>query len=130
MALFVFPESLKKEKWEKARWEESRLGGDAKGKLRMAPPNNDNEVLSGIGSNSGPVIDYVGRADEDVTSSRDAGGIITQIFGPLAIFLPAMVATPGMARKRRDWSLTLLCIGLFAYTLSTVRIIPLPLAEC
>jgi len=112
-------------------WEDSRLGGGAKGKLRMAPPTNDNEVLSGIGSNPGPVIDYVGRADKDVTNTRDArGGIITQIFGPLAIFLPAMVATPGIARKRRDWSLTLLCIGLFAYTLSTVRIILLPLAEC
>ena len=129
MALFVFPESLKKGKREKARarWEDSKMGGDVKGKVRMAPSIHDNEVLSGIGSIPGPVIDYVGRADEDVASFQGArGGIIKQLFSPLAIFSPTMVSTPGISRKRWDWSLTLVATGFFAYTLSTVRMFPSP----
>jgi hypothetical protein len=125
VALFVFPESLRKEKMERARQEYSKMGDDAPGKVRVLPPSHHNDGLSGIGSISAPVIDYVGKADEDVTSFWGArGGILTRFFMPLAIFSPAMVATPGITRKRRDLNLTFLAIGFFAYTLSTVRMSP------
>lgn len=124
MSLFLFPESLKKEKRERARQEYRKVGGDAKGKIRMPPPPHDNEGLAGISSIPAPLID-VGRADDAETNVWGAkGGIWSQLFRPLAIFLPARVASPGIARKRLDWNLTLLAIGLFGYTLSTVRMFP------
>lgn len=131
MALFVFPESLKKEKRERARRKHTKVGGDSKGDFRMRPPVHDIEVLSGIGNVSGPVIYHARRVGEDSRGLQVAkGDILTQFFRPLAIFLPTVVATHGTTRQRRDWNLTLLAIGLFTYTLSTVRTcFLLPLAE-
>ena len=124
MALFLFPESLRMEKMERARREYRKVGSGAKGKIRMPLPPHDNEGLVGIGSIPAPVVN-VGRTDEGGISFCGAkGGIWSQLISPLAIFLPARVSSPGIARKRLDWNLTLLTIRLFAYTLSTVWMFP------
>ena len=60
------------------------------------------------------------RQEERESGARSGVGIIGHFLSPLAVFLPVMVLNPSGLRKRRDWSLTLLAVGLFGYMLSTV----------
>ncbi|KAF7354880.1 hypothetical protein MSAN_01402500 [Mycena sanguinolenta] len=57
-------------------------------------------------------------AGEAVLRNPRKFGILKDIFSPLAIFLPVSIPIPGSARKRKDWSLTLLTCALFGYMLS------------
>ena len=117
---FVFPESLDKEKRERAMiaYKNSGVLGGKKGKSRESAST----LSSGDPGSS--------SADEEnnieVRLGRETGvrsgvaGIISHFFSPLAVLLPVTILDPSGLGKRRDWSLTLLAGGLFGYMLSTV----------
>jgi MFS family permease len=116
---FVFPESLNKEKRERAMmaYKKSRGLGGRKGKARE-------RALTF--SSGDPGISSADEEEEESQGERESGvqsggtGIISHLLSPLAIFLPVMVLDPSGLGKRRDWSLTLLAGGLFGYMLSLV----------
>lgn len=121
---FVFPESLDKEKMERAMIAyKSHVVGGRKGKAReraLTFSSGDPGISSADEEDS---IEEVNRSrqEERESGERSGGsGIISQFLSPLAIFLPVMVLDPSGLGKRRDWSLTLLAGGLFGYMLSTV----------
>lgn len=92
-SVFIFPESLSKEKREKAREE---YIGKKKGK--------------------GPARD--GRGEEE---GRGRMGFLGRLFEPLAVFLPVKVRDSGrLGRYRRDWSLTVLAVSFFSFMLCVV----------
>ncbi|KAF7374855.1 hypothetical protein MSAN_00371500 [Mycena sanguinolenta] len=91
LVLFVFPESTTKE-------QRDRASGKSKGK---APDR------SGNGSSLG-----------DVAEETANPGILRNFLSPLAVFRPEPIFVDGSARKRKDWSLTLLAVALFGYMLS------------
>ncbi len=125
LALFVFPESLGKERREQTKLEYHKFGAKVKGKARMPPVSPINEMVAGIGSFQEPEIEEVVGTEEDI-SSLPVGkqGIVRQLLNPLAIFLPVPVLnSSGIVQKRRDWNLTLLAGGLFGYMLSTVSLV-------
>ncbi|KAF8896306.1 major facilitator superfamily-domain-containing protein [Infundibulicybe gibba] len=97
LVLFVFPESLNKERQARAAVEYSKTSS-TKGKARA----HDDENVSN---------EHVEHPD----APRE--GIIQSFLSPLAIFLPVTVMDG--TRKRTDWSLTLLAAALFGYMLST-----------
>ncbi|KAF9449523.1 MFS general substrate transporter [Macrolepiota fuliginosa MF-IS2] len=100
-AVFVFPESLSKERREKARKEYIRASGAGSGK----------------GKGKAPVRGRTGRAGvvEDVTERPN---FVVRLFSPLAVFWPTKVRDPTRMNKyRRDWSLTLLGVAFFGFVL-------------
>lgn len=103
LVLLVFPESLDKEKKDKAMREYvARTRGTSRGKARASE--------EGI------------RDERDDVHERPAqtGSVISKLLEPLAVFLPVVVMDPtSPGRKRRDWSLTLLAASLIGYMLST-----------
>jgi MFS family permease len=118
---FVFPESLDKEKRERAMMA-YRMSGK-KGKTRERALT----LASGDpGSSSTDEEDYIEEVNRQGQEERESGvrsggtGIISHFLRPLAVFLPVVVLDPSGLGKRRDWSLTLLAVGLFGYMLSTV----------
>ena len=122
---FVFPESLDKEKMERAMiaYKKSSVLGGGKGKARERALT----FSSGDpGSSSADEEDNIEEVNRSRQEERESGvrswgsGIISHFLSPLAIFLPVMVLDPSGLGKRRDWSLTLLAGGLFGYMLSTV----------
>ena len=122
---FVFPESLDKEKKERAMitYKKSGVLGGKKGKTRERALT----LSSGDpGSSSADEEDNIEEVTRTRQEERDSGvrsggaGIISHFLSPLAIFLPVMVLDHSGLGKRRDWSLTLLAGGLFGYMLSTV----------
>lgn len=108
MALFVIPESLGRKKRERAIQEYNKTGGSSKGKAKKLL----NLRIDGVTS-----IDEQGvKMSENTTSSS------TRFLTPLLMLLPVIIVSPsGIVRKRRDWNLTLLAVGLFAFMLSTVN---------
>ena len=119
---FVFPESLNKEKKERAMIAYKKSGWK-KGKTRERALT----LSSGDpGSSSADEEDNIEEVNRPRQEERESGvqsggtGIISHFLSPLAVFLPVMVPDPSGLGKRRDWSLTLLAGGLFGYMLSTV----------
>ena len=121
---FVFPESLNKEKKERAMIAYKRSGvlGEKKGKTRERALT----LSSGDPGSSSADEDNIEEVNRPRQEERESGvrsgvaSIISHFLSPLAIFLPVMVLDPSGLGKRRDWSLTLLAVGLFGYMLSTV----------
>ena len=105
LVLFVFPESLDKEKKDKAMREYvARTRGQSRGKARASEEGIREDREDAHGSNHGPA---------------QTGSVITRLLEPLAVFLPVVVMDPSSpGRKRRDWSLTLLAASLIGYMLS------------
>jgi len=135
LALFVFPESLGKERRERTKLEYNKFGAKAKGKARMPPLSPIDEMVAGIGSVQEAEIEEAVRTEEEISSVPiGRQGTVKQLLKPLAIFLPVPALNPsGIAQKRRDWNLTLLAAGLFGYMLSTVSLVFFPLSwrsEC
>lgn len=93
----MFPESITQE-------QRDRASGKNKGKARDQPAG---------------ALDSVEEAAEDEAPVNT--GIIRNFLSPLALFLPVPIFVDGSARKRKDWSLTLLAGAMFGYMLSTVR---------
>lgn len=125
LALFVFPESLARERRERTKLEYDKFGAKAKGKARTPPLSPIDEMVAGIGSVQEAEIEEAVRTEQDI-SSVPVGrqGTVKQLLKPLAVFLPVPALNPsGIAQKRRDWNLTLLAAGLFAYMLSTVSLV-------
>ena len=122
---FVFPESLDKEKKERAMiaYKKSSVLGGKKGKTReralTLSSGDPGSSSADEEDNNEEVIRP--RQEERESGVRSGGaGIISHFLRPLAVFLPVVVLDPSGLGKRRDWSLTLLAGGLFGYTLSTV----------
>lgn len=114
LVLFVFPESLGKKKMEQAV-AEAEAAALAASKTTAA------------GAGAVTIADSTAQTDVGAPSSVPEAavtdGVIVGFLRPLAVFLPVMVLQPspngiGM-RKRRDWSLTILALALFAFMLST-----------
>lgn len=106
LVLFVFPESLSKEK-RAAAAEQYRREHSAKGKSRAVPPS----------------LDESGDSNNDHDSSHapvrsGIYGVAYKFLSPLGLFLPA-VLTDVNSKKRKDWSLTFLGLGLFLYFLAS-----------
>jgi hypothetical protein len=95
LVLFVFPESLSKEKQSKAR----------------GAPNGKGKMWASVDDTEQPT------APEGVAKTSPGGGIARGFLSPLAVFLPVTGSTPG----GKDWSLTFLACTLWGYMLSTVR---------
>ena len=122
---FVFPESLDKEKKERAMIAYKKPGvlGGKKGKTRERALTLSSGDPGSSSTDEEDNVDEVNRPRQEERESgvRSGGaGIISQFLSPLAVFLPAVVLDPSGLGKRRDWSLTLLAGGLFGYMLSTV----------
>jgi len=120
---FLFPESLDKERTERAMIAYQKSGAvvGKKGKAREraltfssgGPGNSSTDEEDDVGEVNRP------RQEERETGIR-SGGIISRFLSPLSVFLPVVVLDPsGRGRKKRDWSLTLPAGGLFGYMLST-----------
>lgn len=125
LVTFIFPESLSKEKRERAMIANRKLGViiGKKGKAReraLTLSSGD----PGSSSTDEDIIEEVNRPRQEERESgvrSGSAGIISRFLSPLAVFLPVLVLDPsGLGRKKRDWSLTLLACGLFGYMLSTV----------
>lgn len=144
LVLLIFPESLTKEKranvvnehWKKL--ERPDLKVDVKGKQKMAillPSAMDEcEVgtdLVGMGaeeeeslpsSSSVARVSFKGKA----SSSDEERGLISNLLGPIAVFLPMAVYEPSWTgvgfKKRVDWSITTLAVALFGLMLSMVSL--------
>lgn len=157
LVLFVFPESLDKEKMRKAAEQEAE---DAKGKGPVREESDEYyshrspllpivEDVEGVGGGDGfvdveelcsPVsnksCDFgspLNRAHRPSTSSfassnkplvtASSPSLIGRLLQPLAVFLPIAVTLPTrnalLLKRQRDWSLTLLAIGLAGWMLST-----------
>lgn len=96
LVLFVFPESVSREK---------------------------RDLASGRGKGKGPSLTFEGAAAAgQVTEPPAEVGILARVgfLRHLAFFLPVPVYIEGSTRKRKDWSLTLLACALFGYFLSAV----------
>jgi hypothetical protein len=109
-AVFVFPESLSREKRRKAmeEWENAKVKGKGNGNV---------ETEEGR------------RVQEE--EGQEGVGVMARLFSPLAIFLPVMVRDPnGNGRMRRDWSLTMLAISYCCLMLCVVSFIPLRERRC
>ena len=107
LAALVLPESLSKEKQQRARQEYVSSSRSHKGKTRSR--GEDSQALSsleGSGTNRDDRCNCIGG--------------LGRLFGSLAVFLPAVTYDPTTLRSRKDWSLTILAIGLFGYNLSQV----------
>lgn len=120
---FVFPESLDKEKKERAMIAYKKSGALGKGKTRERALTLSSGDPGGSSSDEEDDIEEVTppRQEERESGIRSGVlGIISQFLSPLAVFLPVMVLDPSGLGKRRDWSLTLLAGGLFGYLLSYV----------
>lgn len=134
LVVFVFPESLSKEKREKSKKKDAKGN---KGKQRAR--NDDEETVGGVVEESLPILQMpVGNgaasSDEEESSASSSSvslaprqeeqsrqGTLTKFLSPLAVFLPVTVLDPyGLGRKRKDWSLTLLAGALFGVMLATV----------
>ena len=127
---FVFPESLDKEKKERAMiaYRKSGVNSGKKGKAR------ERALTFSSGDPGSPITDEEDNIEEVNRPRREeresghgvrpgSAGIISRLLSPLAVFLPVVVLDPsGLGRKKRDWSLTLLAGGLFAYMLSCVSV--------
>ncbi|KAJ7126951.1 major facilitator superfamily domain-containing protein [Mycena epipterygia] len=96
LVLFVFPESITQEQRDLAC-------GKNKGKARDQP--------------AGALVSVEETAEDEEAPANT--GIIRNFLSPLALFLPVPIFVDGSARKRKDWSLTLLAGAMFGYMLST-----------
>ncbi|PPQ67510.1 hypothetical protein CVT25_006051 [Psilocybe cyanescens] len=109
LVLFVFPESLGKKKMEQAV---------AAAEAQAAAASKTGGLVT---TTSAGTQEDVGSSGVQEVVATD--GVIVGFLRPLAVFLPAMVLQPSPngigLRKRRDWSLTMLALALFAYMLST-----------
>ena len=120
---FVFPESLDKEKREKAMIAYQKIGAvPKKDKARGGALTLSIGDLGDSSTDDEDNIEGNQTRQEGESGVRSGfGGIISRFLSPLAVFLPVVVLDPsGIGRKRRDWSLTLLAVGVFVYMLSVV----------
>jgi MFS family permease len=121
---FVFPESLDKEKKERAMIAYKKWGalGGKKGKTReRALTFSSGDPGCASADEEDNIEVNRPRQEERESGVRSGGaGIISHFLSPLAVFLPVMVLDPSGLGKRRDWSLTLLAGGLFGFMLSNV----------
>lgn len=121
MALFVFPESLGERKREKAIQEYNKMGGISKRKAKKPLHSPIDGVVSEISRIEEQEVRMADVTESTSSSTGSKGGFIMRSLSPLSILLPVIVVNPsGIVRKKRDWSLTLLAVGLFGYMLSTV----------
>ena len=104
LAALVLPESLSKEKQQRAQEEYISSSKSYKGKARSR--DEDSQTLSSS----------EGRGDDRCGCVGGLG----QLFGSLTVFLPAVTYDSTTLRNRKDWSLSILAIGLFGYYLSQV----------
>ncbi|KAH9481397.1 putative membrane protein C14C4.07 [Psilocybe cubensis] len=110
LVLFVFPESLGKKKMLEAIAEaEAAALAASKHTAVAVDPAQANDA---------------GASSSDVPEpAKQEDGVIVGFLRPLAVFLPVMVLQPSPngigLRKKRDWSLTILALALFAFMLST-----------
>ncbi|PPQ75439.1 hypothetical protein CVT24_013023, partial [Panaeolus cyanescens] len=134
LVVFVFPESLSKEKRARASNGLKRN----KGKQRAQARSEEEETIGGVVEESLPTLQMpvANAGDEDevvggsISSSETLAtqepeaqlrkGVVAEFLSPLAVFLPVTVLDPyGLGRKRKDWSLTLLAGSLFGVMLAT-----------
>ncbi|KAF9031012.1 MFS general substrate transporter [Hymenopellis radicata] len=106
LVLFVFPESLSKEKQEMAE-REYRVEHSSKGKGRDPRPV--------------PVVQSDGQASTAPVELEDykRPGVIRAFLSPLGLFLPVTITDASGTKTITDYSLTALAIGLFCTVLST-----------
>lgn len=105
LAAFVIPESLSREKQTRAKEEYAGVTSKSKGKARSHEED----------------CQRVARAEESsmqIEDNRGVVGVFRRLFGPLAVFLPVDTIDFVRLRKKTDWSLTILAIGLFGYYIS------------
>ena len=122
LVVFVIPESLDKEKRDRAMIAYQKLNTVAgkKGKARESPltlSSGEQDISSTDEEEDG--IEEINRSNQVERAnglwSRGVG-IINRLLSPLAVFLPATVFdSAGIRRQRRDWSLTFLAVTLFTY---------------
>ena len=120
---FVFPESLDKEKMERAMiaYKNSGVLGGRKGKTReSASTLSSGDPGSSSADEENNIEVRPGQEERESGVRSRVAGIISHFFSPLVILLPVTILDPSGLGKRRDWSLTLLAGGLFGYLLSTV----------
>lgn len=103
LVMFVFPESLSKEKKALAA-EHYRQEHSVKGKGRALIVETES-------------ID--GQGNDPSHTPQGKPGVFGRFFSPLALFLPVTI-TDTTGRSRQDYSLTLLAGALFSYFLATV----------
>ncbi|KAJ7593229.1 major facilitator superfamily domain-containing protein [Mycena floridula] len=108
LVLFVFPESLSKEK-QAAAAEQYRQMHGGKGKGRAL------DTVAELSEDGEPGSSH--DTQEDQMSSGRGRGIIAKFLSPLALFLPAVI-TDRHGKSRKDWSLTLIACTLFGYFLA------------
>ena len=124
LVTFVFPESLDKEKKERAMiaYKNSGVLGGKNGKTRESglTLSSGDPCSSSAGEQDSVEVNRPREEERQCAVRSRCAGIISQFFSPLAVFLPVMVLDPSGLGKRGDWSLTLLAGGLFGYMLSTV----------
>ena len=123
LVLFVFPESLDKERMQMSK-------GKGKAKAPSSNADMEEEEVEEEGQQSGfPVSSSSAIQGGHGPQGRrrdEAGGegLISGFLKPLAVFLPVVVLVPspnGLGRrKKRDWSLTLLAVALLGFMLSSV----------
>jgi len=122
LVAFVFPESLDKEKRDRAMIAYQKTGASAgkKGKARERALTLTSGGPSSSNTDEEEGVEEVNRPRQEEREGS-GNGIISRFLNPLAVFLPVVVLdSSGLGRTRRDWSLTLLAVALFGYMLSNV----------
>ena len=104
LVLLVLPESLDREKRERAALEYNTKNA---GKPKAGVVEVD-------------AVDEGSNTPNEVDQNRR--GIVHGFLGPLEVFLPVVVMDGGV-KRRRDWSLTFLAAAIFGYMLSQVCIV-------
>lgn len=108
LAMFIFPESLPKEKRAEAMEQHRREhSGKGKGRAVLTSPDESNNFDT---------------PNDGVTVCSSITTFAYDLLSPLALFLPTVVTDVNGAR-REDWSLTFIGLGLFLYFLATVSYI-------
>ncbi|KAF8806993.1 hypothetical protein BYT27DRAFT_7190702 [Phlegmacium glaucopus] len=119
---FVLPESLNKEKRERAMVAYQKTGATSgkKGKGRERALTLSSGVPDSSITDEEDTVEEANRPRQEERERSGCTGAISRFLSPLAVFLPVVVLdSSSLGRKRRDWSLTLLAVALFAHMLST-----------
>ncbi len=122
-AVFVFPESLTKERREVALKEYSERRYRRKGKAAVRGGGGGGGVGGGSGEGRGDE-DRQREEEEEEEEEEETPNFLVRFFSPLAVFLPVRVRDPvKLNRYRTDWSLTLLAVAFFCSLLCVVSVV-------
>ena len=125
LVVFVIPESLDKEKRDRAIIAYQKLKARRKGKTRARAStlSSGDQGISSTDEEEDTIQERNRSNQEERANGLWSRGveIISRFLSPLAVFLPAIVFdSAGIRRPRRDWSLTLLAVTLFTYMVYVV----------